>query len=80
MSRGKKNPDRPAQNRPSRLFVREGYSISCRLDGLEIRAVEYHAGVLRLSWTDLKRLMVESGLVPPTANDQSEDHDRPQVH
>jgi hypothetical protein len=54
-----------AEVRPSRMFVCEGYSITCRLDGLEIRTVDYHAGPLKISWPALERLMVESGLVPP---------------
>jgi hypothetical protein len=67
----KKKRDAPAEQRPSRVFVSEGYTITCRLDGLVIEAVDYHAGKLKIAWRDLEQLMVESGLVPPTAKRQS---------
>ena len=60
--------------------MREGYSINCRLDGLEIRTIEYHAGVLRLSWPDLERLMVQAGWLPPRANGESGQDHRSQIH
>lgn len=58
-------PEPPAEARPSRVFLSEGYSITCKLDGLEIQTVDYHAGPLKIPWRELERLMVESGLVPP---------------
>ncbi len=70
----------PVEQRPSRMFVSEGYSITCRLDGLEIRTVDYHASPLKISWRDLERLMVESGLVPPRAKRDSRDGSQNSVH
>ena len=61
----------PVEQRPSRVFVSEGYTITCKLDGLEIEAVDYHAGTLKIAWRDLERLMVESGLVPPREGKES---------
>ena len=49
------------------VFGAKGYIVSCTLAGLEIETVDYHAGLLRIPWRDLERLIVESGLVPPRA-------------
>jgi hypothetical protein len=76
----KKKKVAPVEQRPSRVFVSEGYSITCRLDGLEIQTVDYHAGPLKLSWRELERLMVESGLVPPRAKRESRHSSRSSVN
>jgi hypothetical protein len=76
----KKKRDASVEQRPSRVFVSEGYTITCRLDGLEIEAVDYHAGKLKLAWRDLEKLMVESGLVPPRAKRKSHRSGRSSVN
>jgi hypothetical protein len=78
--RVKKKRDAPAEQRPSRIFVSEGYTITCKLDGLVIEAVDYHAGRLKLAWRDLERLMVESGLVPPRTKRRSRQSGRSSVN
>ncbi|MGB3562885.1 MAG: hypothetical protein WBH85_12220 [Thermoanaerobaculia bacterium] len=76
----KRKKEQASEQRPSRVFASEGYTITCKLDGLEIEAVDYHAGVLRIAWRDLERLMVESGLVPPRAERESQQSSETSVH
>jgi hypothetical protein len=61
----KRKKEEFTEERPSRVFVVAGYTVACRLDGIEIQTVDYHAGVLKLSWPEIERLMVEAGWVPP---------------
>jgi hypothetical protein len=75
---GTQHPDRTEP--PQRFFAANGYAVSCTLAGLEIETIDYHAGLLRIPWRDLVRMMDESGLVPSKTEGDSRNSIEPSAH